>query len=58
MEAKEQASTSKQDKNKQGQKVAQEKIRRIQQGRSIQNSVFSLGNLDKYFWWPLTFAVP
>ncbi|XP_015704196.1 ATP-dependent RNA helicase DHX29 isoform X2 [Coturnix japonica] len=30
-EAKEQASTSKQDKDKQGQKVAQEKIRRIQQ---------------------------
>ncbi|XP_028604259.2 ATP-dependent RNA helicase DHX29 isoform X1 [Podarcis muralis] len=31
VEAKEQASSSKQDKNKQGQKVAQEKIRRIQQ---------------------------
>ncbi|XP_067424694.1 ATP-dependent RNA helicase DHX29 isoform X2 [Emydura macquarii macquarii] len=31
LEAKEQASSSKQDKDKQGQKVAQEKIRRIQQ---------------------------
>ncbi|XP_008100991.2 ATP-dependent RNA helicase DHX29 [Anolis carolinensis] len=31
VEAKEQASSSKQDKNKQGQKAAQEKIRRIQQ---------------------------
>ncbi|XP_015278713.1 PREDICTED: ATP-dependent RNA helicase DHX29 isoform X2 [Gekko japonicus] len=34
-EAKEQASSSKQDKNKQGQKVAQEKIRRIQQEMSV-----------------------
>ncbi|NXS59179.1 DHX29 helicase, partial [Brachypteracias leptosomus] len=34
-EAKEQASISKQDKDKQGQKVAQEKIRRIQQEMSI-----------------------
>ncbi|XP_048359940.1 ATP-dependent RNA helicase DHX29 [Sphaerodactylus townsendi] len=33
-EAKEQASSSKQEKNKQGQKVAQEKIRRIQQEMS------------------------
>lgn len=35
-EAKEQASISKQDKDKQGQKVAQEKIRRIQQGKALQ----------------------
>uniref|UniRef100_A0A8B9FYB8 ATP-dependent RNA helicase DHX29 n=1 Tax=Amazona collaria TaxID=241587 RepID=A0A8B9FYB8_9PSIT len=34
-EAKEQASVSKQDKDKQGQKVAQEKIRRIQQEMAI-----------------------
>uniref|UniRef100_A0A8C3JHZ4 ATP-dependent RNA helicase DHX29 n=1 Tax=Calidris pygmaea TaxID=425635 RepID=A0A8C3JHZ4_9CHAR len=34
-EAKEQASTSKQDKDKQGQKIAQEKIRRIQQEMAI-----------------------
>uniref|UniRef100_A0A8D0KJS2 ATP-dependent RNA helicase DHX29 n=1 Tax=Salvator merianae TaxID=96440 RepID=A0A8D0KJS2_SALMN len=34
-EAKEQASSSKQDKNKQGQKVAQEKIRRIQQEMAV-----------------------
>ncbi|KAM6328246.1 ATP-dependent RNA helicase DHX29 isoform 2-T2 [Alca torda] len=34
-EAKEQASTSKQDKDKQGQKVAQEKIRRIQQEMAV-----------------------
>ncbi|XP_033019587.1 ATP-dependent RNA helicase DHX29 isoform X1 [Lacerta agilis] len=35
VEAKEQASSSKQDKNKQGQKVAQEKIRRIQQEMAV-----------------------
>ncbi|KAH0627943.1 hypothetical protein JD844_008535 [Phrynosoma platyrhinos] len=35
VEAKEQASSSKQDKNKQGQKVAQEKIRRIQQEMGV-----------------------
>lgn len=35
-EAKEQASISKQDKDKQGQKVAQEKIRRIQQGKALE----------------------
>ncbi|XP_066472294.1 ATP-dependent RNA helicase DHX29 [Tiliqua scincoides] len=35
VEAKEQASSSKQDKNKQGQKVAQEKIRRIQNEMSV-----------------------
>lgn len=38
VETKEQASSSKQDKDKHGQKVAQEKIRRIQQGQNIQHS--------------------
>uniref|UniRef100_A0A8D2J2L5 RNA helicase n=1 Tax=Varanus komodoensis TaxID=61221 RepID=A0A8D2J2L5_VARKO len=35
VEAKEQASSSKQDKNKQGQKVAQEKIKRMQQEMAV-----------------------
>lgn len=47
-EAKEQASSSKQDKNKQGQKVAQEKVRRIQQGRNSQNSPLISDNRKTY----------